>query len=74
VNLILHCRHPIIKKLHKLITSDPHLAELLANQVNVAACGNKKICLSESYQIGLDVKRNDVLCAPGISHLRLILS
>jgi TNF receptor-associated protein 1 len=26
-------RHPIIKKLHKLITSDPHLAELLANQL-----------------------------------------
>lgn len=26
-------RHPIIKKLHKLTTSDPELAELLARQL-----------------------------------------
>lgn len=36
VHYVIVCsrfRHPIIKKLHKLTTSDPELAELLAKQL-----------------------------------------
>lgn len=31
--IYMYFRHPIIKKLQKLTTSDPTLAELLSNQV-----------------------------------------
>lgn len=34
-NTLFVYRHPIIKKLHKLMSSDPELGELLAKQVRV---------------------------------------